>query len=244
MDNAPHFFERAVFRKAALEARERFQEARPFRHAVIDGLLPSQTVAEAARAFPGADHPGFRERDYEEQRRFGQLQRRAFEGVDPLVRHLLNEVNGMVFVQMLEKLTGMRGLIPDPAFTGAGLHLTLPGGHLALHADFDRDGVRGLARRLSVVWFLVEEWDERWGGHLEFWNAELDRREVRIAPHPGRLVVFEHGDDHWHGHPEPLACPEGVARQTLASYYYVADGNLEAEGRPAIWAPPPRDASG
>ncbi len=141
----------------------------------------------------------------------------------------------MVFLQMLEKLSGVRGLMPDPTFTGAGLHLTLPGGHLALHADFNR--ARGLARKLSNVLFLVEAWDEAWGGHLEFWDAALERREVAIAPLPGRLVVFEHGDDHWHGHPTPLACPEGVARQTLAAYYFVADSASEAEGHPAIWAP-------
>ncbi|GAB5544424.1 MAG: hypothetical protein SangKO_041840 [Sandaracinaceae bacterium] len=238
MDRSPHFFERAPLLAAASAARERWARARPFPHAVIDGLLPPEVVTEAARAFPGADHPDFRRRDYEEQSgRFGQLQRRAFRGVDPRVRHLLNEVNGMVFLQMLERLTGIRGLIPDPFFTGAGLHLTVPGGHLALHADFDRDRARGLARRLSIVLFLVETWDDTWGGHLELWDASLERCEAKIAPAPGRLVVFEHGDDHWHGHPTPLTCPDGVARQSLAAYYFVADGQPDAEGHSAIWAP-------
>ncbi|MFK7985152.1 MAG: 2OG-Fe(II) oxygenase [Sandaracinaceae bacterium] len=244
MIDAPFFFERAASRSAAAEAREAFADARPFRHAVIDGLLPPTVLREAARAFPGPDHPGFRKRDYAEQRRFGQLQRRAFEGVDPRLRHLLNEVNGMVFVQMLESLSGVRGLIPDPAFTGAGLHLTLPGGHLALHTDFNRDSKRGLARKLSIVLFLVEAWEPRWAGHLELWDRELTRCEVAVAPHPGRLVVFEHGEDHWHGHPAPLLCPEEVARQTLAAYYYVADGSPDTEGHSAIWAPGAQRAGG
>jgi len=232
------FFERSEARAIAAASHAAYSSARPFRHAVIDGLIPAEVVAEAARAFPGPEHPGFRRRDYAEQRRLGQLQRRAFEGVDPRLRHLLNEVNGMVFLDMLERLTGVRGLIPDPYFTGAGLHLTLPGGYLALHADFDRDRSRGLARRLSVVLFLVERWEEAWAGELELWDATLTRCEARVLPAPGRLVVFEHGDDHWHGHPTPLACPEGVARQTLAAYYYVADGHPDAEGHSAIWANP------
>ncbi len=143
----------------------------------------------------------------------------------------------MVFLQMLERVTGVRGLIPDPYFTGAGLHLTLPGGHLALHTDFDRDRARGLARCLSVVLFLVEPWEDEWGGALELWDASLGKCEARISPRPGRLVIFAHGDDHWHGHPAPLACPEGVARQTLAAYYYLADGQPDAEGHSARWAP-------
>ena len=233
----PHFFEREPLLVAAARARPAYPSARPFPHAVIDDWLPAAVVRRAARAFPRADHPGFRRRDYAEQRRFGQLQRKAFAGVDPTVRQLLNEVNGMVFLEMLAQVTGVRGLIPDPFFTGAGLHLSLPGGHLALHADFDRDRARGLARRLSIVLFLVESWEAEWGGELELWDAELTRCDARIAPRPGRLVIFAHGDAHWHGHPRPLACPEGVARQTLAAYYYVADGEPEAEGHSAVWAP-------
>ncbi|MBX3249605.1 MAG: 2OG-Fe(II) oxygenase [Myxococcales bacterium] len=233
------FFERAPLFALADAHRGRFAEARPFPHVVVDGVLPLDVATRAAAAFPKADHPGFRRRDYLEQSaRLGQLQRRAFAGVDPFVRHLLNEVNGMVFIELLERLTGARGLIGDPFFTGAGLHLTLPGGHLSLHADFDRDRARGLARRLSAVLFLVDPaWEEAWGGHLELWDESLERCEARIAPAPGRLVVFAHGDRYWHGHPEPLACPEGYARQSLAAYYYVADGRPDAEGHSALWAP-------
>lgn len=238
MHAAPYFFEREPLLAVAAGARARYADARPFPHVVIDDWLPSQVVAAAARAFPRSDHPGFRRRDHAEQAgRFGQLQRRAFAGVDPCVRQLLNEVNGMVFLELLERVTGERGLIPDPFFTGAGLHLTERGGHLALHADFNRDRTRGLARRLSIVLFLVEAWEQAWGGDLELWDATLDRCEARIAPRPGRLVVFAHGEDHWHGHPQPLRCPEGVARQSLAAYYYAADGQPDAQGHSAIWAP-------
>ena len=238
MSEAPYYFEREPLFAAAAAARGRYERARPFPHCVVDDWLPADVVQAAARAFPRSEHAGFKRRDHAEQAgRFGQLQRRAFAGVDPRVRQLLNEVNGMVFLELLERVTGERGLIPDPFFTGAGLHLTERGGHLALHSDFDRDRTRGLARRLSVVLFLVDTWEEAWGGHLELWSRDLQRCEARIAPRPGRLVVFAHGDDHWHGHPEPLRCPEGVARQSLAAYYYAADGRPDAEGHSAIWAP-------
>lgn len=231
------FFERAPLFAAADRARAEYATARPFPHAVIDGALPREVALRAAHAFPKPDHPGLKRRDYEEQSaRLGQLQRRAFAGVDPFVRHLLNEVNGMVFLEMLERVSGVKGLIADPFFTGAGLHLTLPGGHLALHADFDRDRARGLRRRLSAVLFLVDRWEDAWGGHLELWDEALERCEARIAPAPGRLVLFAHGERYWHGHPAPLACPEGVVRQSLAAYYYVADGEPRREGHGAIWA--------
>jgi hypothetical protein len=40
-------------------------------------------------------------------------------------------------VRFLELLTGIPELAPDPAFFGSGVHLTAPGGVLAVHADFN-----------------------------------------------------------------------------------------------------------
>ena len=40
----------------------------------------------------------------------------------------------------------------------------------------------------------------------------IDAGVIRLtvkAPLPDRLVVMAHGDTYWHGHPTPLACPEG-----------------------------------
>ena len=63
----------------------------------------------------------------------------------------------MAFLDFLGALTGVEGLIADPHFRGAGLSLTLPGGHLALHADFNRDRTRHLERKLTVLYYLVPE---------------------------------------------------------------------------------------
>jgi hypothetical protein len=47
-----------------------------------------------------------------------------------------------------------------------------------------------------------------------------------VAPELGRCVIFATTDTSFHGHPDPLECPEEVARKSLALYYYTA-------GRPA-----------
>jgi hypothetical protein len=41
-----------------------------------------------------------------------------------------------------------------------------------------------------------------------------------VLPSWNRWVIFQYGPESWHGHPEPLACPEGVERRALAIYYY------------------------
>ena len=53
----------------------------------------------------------------------------------------------------------------------------------------------------------------------------------------GSLVVMDHGDAYFHGHPAPLACPEGRFRAAIGSYYYVADASpKDDEAHGAIWA--------
>jgi Rps23 Pro-64 3,4-dihydroxylase Tpa1-like proline 4-hydroxylase len=237
----PSFFlSRTALRALGLAHRDAYASAAPFPHVVIDDFLGAELASHLARVFPDASHPDWKRRDHEEQAaRLGQLQRTAFEGVDGALRHLLNELSGMSFLKFLETLTGIQGLIPDAHFRGAGLHLTLSGGHLALHADFNRDRFRHLTRKLSVLYYLNPDWQSAWGGDLELWNADLSRCEASIAPMLDRLVVMAHGDTFWHGHPSPLRCPEDRGRCAVAAYFYVAEPDADApKPHSALWAPP------
>lgn len=233
------FFDRARLRALGLAHRASYRAARPYPHVAIEGLLGDALATSLARRFPGPEHPAWMRRDYAEQAgRMGQLQRSNFEGVDPALRHLLAEFAGMAFLDFLGTLTGIEGLIADPHHRGAGLSLTLPGGHLALHADFNRDRARHLARTVTVLYYLGEGWDDAWGGALELWNEDRTRCEASYAPRLDRLLVMAHGDTYWHGHPAPLACPPGRFRASLAAYYYVARPSAdEDDAHGAIWAP-------
>lgn len=234
------FLGQAQLKALALAHRESYAKATPYPHVVIDGLVGDPIARRLAGAFPAATHSGWKRRDHKEQSaRLGQLQRHAFEGVEGGVRHLLGELCAMSFLDFLEKLTGIQGLIPDAHFRGAGLQLTLRGGHLALHADFNRDRFRALTRRVTALYYLNSDWEPAWGGELELWNAELTKCEVKIAPALDRLVVMAHGETYWHGHPSPLQCPEGRGRAAIAAYFYTAEDSPNAPtAHSAIWAEP------
>lgn len=234
-------FEPWTFERKALVALGRahhatYIAAQPYPHVVLDNFL-GERAAALAEAFPSPSHPHWKRRDYAEQAgRLSQLQRSDFEGVATELRWFLSELRAMAFLDFLGALVGRDDLIADPRHTGAGLLATLPGGHLALHADFNRDSARHLDRVLSVFYYLPREWDEAWGGELELWDRERTRCEVRIAPLRDRLVVMAHGEDHWHGHPSPLGCPEGHWRAVVAAYYYAAPSRDESHAHGARWA--------
>ena len=48
----------------------------------------------------------------------------------------------------------------------------------------------------------------------------------KVLPIFNRCIIFSTTDFSYHGHPEPLTCPEGRTRRSLALYYY-------SNGRPA-----------
>jgi hypothetical protein len=143
-----------------------------------------------------------------------------------VTRLLLYELNSSMLVGFLEQLTGIEGLIPDPYFWGGGLHQITRGGYLKVHADFNRYSKLRLDRRLNLLLYLNRDWKEEYGGHLELWNEQMTTCERKILPIFNRCVVFSTTDYSYHGHPDPLNCPEQQTRKSLALYYYT-NGRLE-----------------
>ncbi len=236
-------FDRTALVALGRTRQREYAEAQPYPHLVVDGLLGEDRSATIARAFPSPEHAGWKRRDYAEQAgRLGQLQRTGFTDVAPELRWLLAELIGMAFLDFLGALTGRTDLIADPNYTGAGPIATVPGGHLALHTDFNRDSARHLDRVVSAFYYVPTTWDDTWGGELELWDRARTRCEVRIAPIRDRLAIVSYGKDHWHGHPSPVCCPAGQLRAVVAAHYFAArpgpGDDDDAHG--AIWAAPPR----
>ena len=102
------------------------------------------------------------------------------------------------------------------------------GGFLKVHADFNRHGGLGLDRRLNVLFYLNRDWDDGWGGQLELWDMTMASCVQKISPIFNRLVVFATTDHSYHGLPDPLQCPPGVIRRSLAINYYT-NGRPEHE---------------
>lgn len=160
-----------------------YANASPFPHTVIDNFLPEKIALRLARHFPTEDFEGFQRRDNAHQTlKQARLQENYFEGVSGFARHMLLLFNDQVFIDFLEKLTGIKNIIPDPHFFGGAFHQILPGGKLDIHADFNRDQKRQLDRRINVLLYLNEDWQEEWGGALELWNKSMTQCEKRIAP--------------------------------------------------------------
>jgi hypothetical protein len=202
-----------------LDLAEAYRTSDPFPHVVIDDFLPPALLDMCLEDFPQAPDP--------DSQSFNRAQERYKTSynpdyLSPRARAFFYSLNARPFIQFLENLTGISGLLPDPHFTGGGLHQTTEGGHLSVHADFNHHARLNLERRLNVLIYLNRGWTLDYGGALELWDREMKACVRRVAPEFNRCVVFSTDATSYHGHPEPVRHPARTPRRSIALYYYTA----------------------
>ena len=240
----PFTFDAQALTALARSLNSRYASADPFPHVVIDDFLPAHVAEGMLEDFPGPSAPCWQADEKGPQAgKLGTRHASRMVGVPGRLYLNLLAFNSSSFVEFLEDLTGITGLIPDPHFIGGGLHQNPRGAKLEIHADFNRYKRLALDRRINALFFLNPNWDPKWGGQLELWDRDMKECRQRLDPIFNRLVVFNTTSDSYHGHPDPLVCPNEVTRKSLAFYYY-SNGRPASERRRAhstLWQRRPGD---
>lgn len=216
-------FDADHLKELAEKYREEYAKAQPFPHIVIDNFLPEFVLDNIVNEFPNSKAIDWQKFENSAEKKLANKHERY---MGDNTRLLLYQLNSSTFLKFLENLTGIDGIIPDPHFEGGGLHQIEKGGYLKMHVDFNRHNKLRLDRRLNLLLYLNKDWKEEYGGYLELWDKDVTQCEKKILPIFNRFVIFTTTDFSYHGHPEPLTCPEGWTRKSLALYYYT-------NGRPA-----------
>ena len=185
---------------ASLDAlRPSFDDAKPFRHVVVDGFLEPSACEALLR-----DFPPFEERYARDEH--GGVGRKAVvervKGVSPFYRSFHDYIESAPFLDAMSRLTGIRDLIADPTLFGGGTHENLDGQGLDVHVDFNIDERRMLHRRVNLLIYLNHEWEDAWGGAIELhsdpFNPAVDDIKS-FLPLFNRAVLFETNEFSWHG---------------------------------------------
>lgn len=145
---------------------------------------------------------------------------RSVESFGPASDAVFRFMLSTVFVQYIERITGIGPLQVGENHKDGGVHQTLVTGFEKIHTDLTLDKVRGLHRRVSVFLYLNPDWKDEYGGHLELWSRDLQTCEARISPNLGKLVIMTSDDFSFHGHQTPLACPPTRSMRMLSVHYY------------------------
>lgn len=211
----------------------------PFDHVIIDDFFPKEVAKNiSGEFFPLDDSRWYSYNSPLENKRtiqeWGKLPKHSYS----TFQYFCSDK----FVNFIKDVTGLESLYPDYGLHGGGWHMHGTGGNLNVHKDYSIHPKLGLQRKINLIVFMSENWEESWGGELELWsnnkknNSPL-KLEKAVSPLFNRAVLFDTTQDSWHGLPKALTCPEGVYRKTLA-IYYLTDQDPNADSRlRALFAP-------
>ena len=217
-----------VLRQAA-HYRNEFAGAEPFPHIVIDNLFEAEKAARLLAEFPRFN-PGNALNEW------GEVALKAvvtdISTISPFYAEVYRYIASQEFLDFVSRATGIPGLVHDERMFGGGTHENLEGQELDPHVDFNFIEDRRLHRRLNLLLYLNQEWEQEWGGCLEFHSnprrVAEDRVKV-IAPSFNRCVIFETSERSWHGF-EQIRLPVGkkhLSRKLLSIYLYTRERPAE-----------------
>jgi Rps23 Pro-64 3,4-dihydroxylase Tpa1-like proline 4-hydroxylase len=229
-------------KQAAESLKSTYNSAYEYPHTVFDNFVDPTIIKDVeveARMLTNNSENAWRFGGGNDEHS-SQLLKRGIKELDkmlPSMNLLCRYFNNPEFLEFLRELTGIEDLIGDWSFEGGGFHVTYPGGLLNIHHDFnytDNMGPDRMYRKVNLLVYLNEDWEKEWGGELELWKSDVSSKFKSIVPQFNRAVLFNI-EDAPHGHPDPLQCPEGECRRSLAFYYYSKSPNTNKLYDRAHW---------
>lgn len=216
------------------------REEHPFPHMVCENFFPEDEARAIAEEFPQF----VRERPWHTYSNplEDKLTCNDWNAFGPATYSAFTRLNSPAFVEELRAWFGLKvPLYIDPGLHGGGLHAHAIGGKLNTHLDYVLHPKLRLQRKLNLLVYLNPRWRDDWGGSLGLWEARENGPGAlvkAIEPRFNRAVIFA-TPNAWHGLPEPIACPAGEVRQSMA-VYYLTDPEPDCEQRTrALFAPRP-----
>jgi len=222
-----------------------YRENKPCPHILLKEFLDPEIAREMAAQFPRAATEAWTQYKHANENKLGMAKRELFP---PTLGAVTDELNSPEFVAWISRLTGIPHLMADPMLEGGGLHQSSGGGYLNVHTDFSMHHFHPhWRRRVNLILYLNPHWREEWGGAIELWerqDGKMARCAVKYPPLLNHALVFTTDERSLHGFPDPLTCPEGESRKSLALYYYTVEEDAKVAGHSTDYFARPQDGWG
>jgi len=215
------FFSYQKWERQLPDLSRRYRENKPCPHILLRDFLNPETALVMAQQFPQPNSDAWTQYKHANENKLGMPKRELFPTT---IGAVVDELNSPEFVAWISKLTGIPNLMADPMLEGGGLHQSGPGGYLNVHTDFSMHHFHThWHRRVNLILYLNPGWKEEWGGSLELWEAKMARCGAKYPPVLNHTLIFTTDERSLHGFPDPLTCPAGESRKSLALYYYTVE---------------------
>jgi hypothetical protein len=213
-----------------------YRSAKPFPHLALENLFSKRLLERVVDEMLPVRDSNWVRHDDDQIRQFNL---RSALDLGRAGSQLVAFLHSAGFLYFLSEVTGIWELLPDPYLQGAGYHRIPRGGKFDVHVDRNIAYSTGLVRRVSLLIYLNKDWKHEYGGQLELWSKDGNRREVVIEPIFNRTVIFEIADENYHGVPSVVRCPKGRSRNCFVAYYHTVEspGIKKIMPHTSIYAP-------
>jgi Rps23 Pro-64 3,4-dihydroxylase Tpa1-like proline 4-hydroxylase len=198
-------------------------DSQPVKNFMIENFLDDDFANEVHASFPSFSETkqlgGVSFTNVNEQNKYHLTDSKLFK--QPLLK-LDEMIRSPYFCDLMSHAFGIPHLVGDAKLHGGGIHQTGPGGRLDVHVDFNYIEDQDLYRRMNILIYFNKDWHDDWGGNIELWDSKVKNCIHSFPPSFNRCVVFETNEISFHG-VTAVKCPDSVARQSFAGYYYTAD---------------------
>lgn len=208
-------------------------ETSPYDHAIIDNFLDEDFAKKLSSEFPDFnDDIWFNYKNKIEDKKLLSDWRKFPTGTYQLFTFL----NSPVILELLSNIFGTK-LYPDHGLHGGGWHIHANGGKLNPHLDYSMHPHLELQRKLNLIIYLCEDWNDSYGGHFGLWNNDSTVLEKEISVGFNKAVLFDTTQNSWHGLSRQVNCPENKYRKSLAIYYLCEPPHGVDKRSRALFAP-------
>jgi hypothetical protein len=204
--------------------KDKFLNASPFEHIVIDDFLETSYAETIFNLFP-TDHSNWHKYENPIEVKF------AFDNINEIpieIKNFFYLLSCPNLINAMKDLTNIKDLEYDEYLHGAGLHSHPRYGRLNIHLDYEKHPFSGKERRLNIILFMTKNWNTDWNGANELWDKNVTSCISKTDIKFNRAIIFKTNDISWHGLPNKIMCPEGIFRNSLA-YYYVSPINTQKD---------------
>ena len=210
-------------------------EAQPYPHLVIDDLFNPALLERLIVEFPTAKNRDWLVWDTKHE---FKTTSRGIDGLSTFTQMFCLWLNSREVINTIESIVGIRNLVGDPLFHGAGLHEMYRDSWLEMHADYTKHFSLPLMRRFNVLIYLNPNWDDSWGGELVLQNPKHPGVRASYAPYFNRTIIFPTTAQTFHGVPKAVSCPINRSRKLLSIYYWtpIPMPLWAKAGTPLVWA--------
>ena len=187
---------------------------------LVDDLLPLPLARQIFEAFPApsamTEYKSLREH---------KLVAAQMDRYNPLLEEIVFAFQDSRIVALVEKITGIRGMLPDDRLYAGGISLMARGHFLNPHLDNSHDKDRSLYRVLNLLYYITPDWNHECGGNLELWDDGPEGKPREITSQFNRLVLMATREGSWHSVTRVTASERP---RCCVSNYYFAPMPLEA----------------